>query len=91
MVSVSTRIFVGVIAYLMMVQILIPATEECPRGHCLVQGAYTALARIGQLFPQNPYCNTVGSGGCGAAPTCLSNEYRNCRASIAQKPVFQGK
>ncbi|MEM1425465.1 MAG: hypothetical protein AAGF75_02765 [Cyanobacteria bacterium P01_H01_bin.130] len=78
----GTRIVVGIVTFLIMLQILRPLLQECPYGSC--------------LFPQLPWL-TIGdpcapNQPCGTN-TCYSYEYAPCPAAQppAQKPLPAGK
>lgn len=79
---VFTRIIVGTIAYLVMMQLLSPAIDECPNGNCLLGAAYWTLGRVGQLFPSGPRCDQLPvarPGGCTAyGKGCEDYTYRRC-------------
>lgn len=79
---VGTRIFMGVVSYLIVLQLLSPALQECPDGSCL----WRPLLWASECWrPNNCY-----------AP-CDAYEYRSCGPTVVTerpqpvRPVMVGK
>ncbi len=76
---VGTRVFMGIVSYLIVLQLISPALQECPDGACLWQPLV--------------WSNQCGPIDCYA--TCDAYEYRHCGQQTARvrpvQPVMVGK
>ncbi|MCG9884994.1 MAG: hypothetical protein MH825_05355 [Cyanobacteria bacterium] len=68
---VGTRVFIGLVTYLVMMQILKPLIEECPFGSCLFPPISISIGDAA-CPPTTPSCKP--------ANTCLSYEYAPCNS-----------
>ncbi|HEY9690255.1 MAG TPA: hypothetical protein V6D46_09710 [Coleofasciculaceae cyanobacterium] len=70
---VGTRVFMGVVSYLIVLQLLSPALQECPDGSCLWRPLLWA--------------SECGQYRCASA--CEAYEYRQCgpATTVTARPV----
>lgn len=66
---VGTRVFVAMVTYLVVLQIIRPLLDECPYGSCI-------LPQMPTLTWGDP-CAPKATAPC-QADTCYSYEYANC-------------
>ncbi|MEM6503638.1 MAG: hypothetical protein AAF685_17595 [Cyanobacteria bacterium P01_C01_bin.89] len=68
---VGTRVFLALISYLVVLQILRPLLDACPFGTCI----FSRLPRITFVDP----CAKPEGGQCNVSDTCYSYEYAPCQ------------